>query len=123
MPKNKVFINEDSLVEIQVIGDQTVESVKAMGEQALQLSLKQRAAGKRALILDNLLQMGSHVPPEARKTVVELIKSYDYDKLAMLGKGGVLRFGANLMLQATGKGARVKYFDDREKCVAWLLKP
>lgn len=123
MHNNKVFINKDGLVEIQVIGDQTVESVQAMGAEALRLALEQRAAGKRALIFDNLLQMGQNVPPEARKVVVELIKSYDYDKLAMLGKGSVLRFGANLMLQATGKGARVKYFDDQEKCVAWLLQP
>jgi hypothetical protein len=110
MTKNKVFINTDGVVEIHVIGAQTVESVQAMGEQAL----------KPALILDNLLQMGS-VPPEARKTVVDLIKSTDYDKLAMLGSGGPLKFGANLMLQATRRGTRVKYFDDRKKCDAWLL--
>jgi hypothetical protein len=120
MTKNKVFINTDGVVEIHVIGAQTVESVQAMGEQALKLSLQQREAGKPALILDNLLQMGN-VPPEARKTVVDLVKSTDYDKLAMLGSGGPLKFGANLMLQATRRGTRVKYFDDRKKCDAWLL--
>jgi hypothetical protein len=61
------------------------------------------------------------VPAEARKLVVELVKSNDYDKLAMLGNNAILRFGANLILQATGKGAQVKYFEDREACVAWLL--
>jgi hypothetical protein len=120
MTKNKVFINKDGVVEIHVVGDQTVESVQAMGEQALKLSQQQREARKPALILDNLLQMGS-VPPEARKTVADLVKSYDYDKLAMLGSGGPLKFGANLILQATRRGARVKYFDDRKKCDAWLL--
>jgi hypothetical protein len=120
MTKNKVFINKDGIVEIHVVGDQTIESVQAMGEQALKLSQQQREAHKPALILDNLLQMGS-VPPEARKTVADLVKSYDYDKLAMLGSGGPLKFGANLILQATRRGARVKYFDDRKKCDAWLL--
>jgi hypothetical protein len=64
-----------------------------------------------------------HVPPEARKLVVDLVRSSSYDRLAMLGTGGVLKFGANLMLQATGKGSRVKYFEDYEECVAWLRKP
>jgi hypothetical protein len=60
------------------------------------------------------------VPAEARKRVLELVKSNDFDKLAMLGSDPVLRLGANLILQATGKGARVKYFDNRDKCLAWL---
>ena len=68
--KNRVFITDNDLVEIIVNGDQTFASVQVMGDEALRLSLKQRKAGKRALILDNLLQMGA-VPPEARKLVVD----------------------------------------------------
>ncbi|HSX04953.1 MAG TPA: hypothetical protein VLF69_00600 [Candidatus Saccharimonadales bacterium] len=120
MHQNKVFINEDGIIEICVIGDQTVDSVQAMGDRTMVLAAKQTAAGKPALILDNLLQMGM-VPAEARKRVVDLVKSNDYDKLAMLGNDPVLRFGANLILQATGKGSRVKYFEDRSKCIEWLL--
>lgn len=121
MHTNKVFINDDGIVEIMVVGNQTVESVQAMGDKAIALAEAQRAAGKSSVILDNLLLMGM-VPPEARKLVVDLIKSNEYDKLAMLGSDAILRFGANLMLQATGKGSRVKYFEDRDKCVAWLLE-
>jgi len=120
MQQNRVFINDHGIVEILVMGDQTVASVQAMGDQAIELAEGLRTAGKPALVLDNLLQMG-HVPTEARKLVVDLIKSNDYDKLAMLGAEPVLKLGANLMLQATGKGSRVKYFDNREKCIAWLL--
>lgn len=121
MQHNKVFINDDGAVEILVVGDQTVESVQVMGRQALELSRQAQRSGKPALILDNLLQIGT-VPAEARRLVVELIKSNDYDRLAMLGSDTLLRFGSNLMLQATGKGQRVKYFDDRDKCIAWLLQ-
>jgi len=120
MTKNKVFVTNEGIVEIQVTGDQTVESVQAMGDRALELATQQQAAGKPALILDNLLAMGA-VPAEARKLVVDLVKSNDYDKLAMLGSDPMLKFGANLLLQATGKGERVKYFENRDKCVAWLL--
>ena len=120
MGPNSVFINEHGVVEIHVVGDQTVASIQAMGDQALQLAEKQRKAGKPALILDNILQIGI-VPPEGRKLVVDLIKSTGYERLAMLGKGHMLRLGANLMLQATGKGSRVKYFEDLASCEAWLL--
>jgi UDP-N-acetylmuramyl pentapeptide synthase len=119
MNPNRVFLNDRGIVEIHVVGDQTMASVQAMGDEALRLAEKQRQAGKPALILDNLLQMGL-VPPEGRKLVVDLIKSNNYDRLAMLGKGRLLRLGANLMLQATGKGNRVKYFEELSTCETWL---
>jgi UDP-N-acetylmuramyl pentapeptide synthase len=97
-----------------------VESVQAMGDQTMELAREQQAAGKRALIVDNLMEMGT-VPAEARKRVVDLIKSNEYDRLAMLGNDRMLRMGANLILQATGKGNKVKYFEDQESCTAWLL--
>lgn len=121
MQSNRVFINKQGIIEIQVIGDQTVESVQAMGDECIRLAREQQAEGKPALILDNLLEMGS-VPTEARRRVAELVKSNDYDRLAMLGHDTVLRFGANLILQATGKGSKVKYFEDREACTRWLLQ-
>jgi hypothetical protein len=106
MKSNRVFINEQGIIEIHVVGDQTVESIQAMGDRAMELGRKQQAAGKPALILDNLLGIGM-VPREGRKLVIDLIKSSDYDRFAMLGSDSILRFGANLMLQATGKGAAI----------------
>ena len=120
MGNNRVFINDQDIIEIQVVGDQTVESVQAMGDGALELAAQQRTAGKPVLLLDNLLAMGA-VPTAARKLVVDLVKSNDYDKLAMLGSDKVLRIGANLLIQATGRASRVKYFEDRTACETWLL--
>jgi hypothetical protein len=121
MQDNRVFITSEGIVEIQVVGDQTIDSVQAMGDRALELGAQQRAAGRPVILLDNLLRMGS-VPPEARKRVAELVQSNDYDKLAMLGSDPLLRLGANLLLQATGKGKRVRYFEDRAACITWLLE-
>ncbi len=120
MTRNRVFVNDQGIIEIQVVGNQTVNSVQAMGDRTVELAAQQQVAGKPVLILDNLLSMGK-VPAEARKRVVDLVKSNDYDKLAMLGSDPILRLGANLLIQATGKGMRVRYFDDRKKCDAWLL--
>lgn len=121
MSANKVYINEQGFIEIIVFGDQTEATVRAMGEDTYALCEQLHAQNKPALILDNLLSIGS-VPSEARATVVELIRSDQYDKLAMVGSDALLRFGANLMLQATGKGSRVKYFDSHEAASRWLQR-
>jgi hypothetical protein len=121
LANNKVFVNDLGLVEIQVIGDQTVSTVDAMGTEAARLGEEIKKTGKKVLVLDNLLQIGK-VPTDARRHVVELAKTMPYDKLAMVGKGTVIRLGTNLMLQATGRGDRVKYFDDYAKAVQWLAR-
>lgn len=120
--ENKVVLNDDGIIEIQVVGGQDLASVTAMGEKVKHLAASQRMAQQPVLVLDDILAMGD-VPPDARKLVVELGKTTDYDRLAMLGRGGILRIGANLMLSATGKGEKVKYFDNREQAVAWLKGP
>jgi hypothetical protein len=112
MHHNEVFINDQDIIEVMVRGDQTIASIEDLSADTLELAASQKAAGKRVAILDNLLGMGA-VPPEGRKLVVDLIKSNEYDKLAMLGADNLVRFGANLMLQATGKSQQAKYFDDR----------
>ena len=120
MATNEVFINDRGIVEIVVKGDQTENSVRIMAESAYALCASLRTHDKPALILDNLLEIGT-VPPEARALVVELIRSDQFDKLAMVGSDTIMRFGANLMLHATGKGARVKYFDSYTAASEWLL--
>src|SRR6185312_1883357 len=106
-------------VEIKVRGDQTVASVQAMGDEAVRLAAELRSNKRPALILDNLLEMGN-VPVEARRRVAELVKSSEYDRLAMLGSGTLLKIGANLILQAAGRGKYVRYFDSRTAATKWL---
>ena len=117
--KNKVYINDHGFIEIEVIGEQTVDSVEAMADRAEALAQDEREHGNRALVLDNLLRMGK-VPKNARKKVVERAKTGGYDKLAMLGKDPLLRFAANLMLRAIGRSGKVRYFEDYSQAVDWL---
>lgn len=119
MADNRVFLNDDGIIEILVVGQQNAASVEFMGRQADTLITQRKASGKPPLILDNLLDLGP-VDGPGRKLVVELAKRMDYDRLAMLGKGGIMRLGSNLMLRAIGQSYRAKYFDDREKATAWL---
>lgn len=119
--QNKVYLDPEEIIVIEVIGDQDVASVDAMGAQVAALLTERRTAGKPCLVLDNLLRMGA-VGPEARSRVVELAKEFDYDKAAMVGKGGLMRFGTNLMLRASGRAGRVHYFDDEQQARQWLHK-
>ena len=121
MQDNKVFLNKLKIVEIQVVGDQTPDSVAAMGVAIQRLCKRRRKADGPVLVLDDILRIGV-VPPEARKVVVRLGKSLDYDRLAMVGNGNVLRLGANLLLTAVGKAGKLKYFDSYDAATAWLLE-
>lgn len=117
---NQVFLNKQDIIEIHVVGDQTPASIMEMGETASKLATRQRKRGKPVLVIDNLLQIGV-VSPEGRQMVVHYGKIIDYDRLAMLGNNAMLRVGANLLLQAIGKGKQLHYFESEAAAVNWLL--
>jgi UDP-N-acetylmuramyl pentapeptide synthase len=116
---NKVYLHTNGVIVIEVIGDQDVASVSQMGEQTRELIKQQRAAGMPCLVLDDLLAMGK-VGGDARDQVVKLAKELDYDKAAMVGHGGLMRMGTNLMLRATGRGDKARFFEDKDKALTWL---
>lgn len=121
MADNKVFFRENDIIEIQVVGVQNIASVDVMGRDTSVLLTQLRAKGKPCLVLDDLTQMGE-VDAAGRKKVVELGKHLDFDRCAMVGKGGILRIGANLMLHAIGRADKIRYFSSREEALAWLLE-
>lgn len=116
---NKVFINKSDIVECQVIGNQTVQSVEKMGQEIKSSLLELKTLHKPLLLLDDIRRMGE-VPPGARNVVISLGKTLTYDRLAMVGNGGLLRFGANLLLRAMGRSRKVRYFTDYDVAVSWL---
>ncbi len=118
--QNKVYLDKDGIIVIQVVGDQDEASVEAMSREVDTLITERRKLGKPSLVLDNILQMGT-VGADARKLVVQLAKTLDYDRLAMLGKTGLMHFGTSLMLHATGRAYKVHYFTNEDAARAWLL--
>lgn len=122
MQDNQVFVNDHGIIEIRAIGDQTADSVQTMGDQARELALEQVKAGRQVLILDDLMQLGE-APADARSRFVDLVTRGGFEKFALLGSGDELRADAPLLLQETGRGSNVRYFEDRAACLEWLLKP
>jgi UDP-N-acetylmuramyl pentapeptide synthase len=116
---NKVYLDENGIIEIEVVGDQTAASVHAMGEEIQALILKLEQASKPVLLLDNLKRMGD-TTPEARSEVGRLAKTLRFDRGAMVGDGSVMmRSGTNLMLRAIGR-SNLRYFASRDAALMWL---
>jgi hypothetical protein len=116
---NKVYIDDEHVAVCVVDGDQTLSSVTAMGNQIKDALAQLKAQQKPVLLVDDIRTIGK-VPPSARDMVVSLAKTLQYDRLAMLGKGGVLRFGANLLIRASGRGKKMHYFTDEQQARKWL---
>lgn len=121
MAANRVFLRDDGIVEIHVVGVQNAASVELMGREVSTLLSYLRAKKKPCLVLDDLLDIGP-VDQGGRNKVVELGKRLDFDKAAMVGKGALLRMGANLMLHATGRADKMKFFENRDDALSWLTE-
>ncbi|HEX7963283.1 MAG TPA: hypothetical protein VF466_01695 [Candidatus Saccharimonadales bacterium] len=117
--QNKVYLDQDGIIVIDTHGDQDEESVEQMGHDVENLITEQRKLGRPALIIDNLMDLGN-VGPDARKLVVQLAGRLDYDRAVMIGKGGLMRFGTNLMLRATGKSYKIRFMENETEARKWL---
>ncbi|HSE60876.1 MAG TPA: STAS/SEC14 domain-containing protein [Candidatus Saccharimonadales bacterium] len=118
---NTVYLHNDGYIYVSVVGDQTAESVKAMGDEVKLLLEKQEAQHKPRLIFDDITKIG-HTDIPARRMVADLAKTMVFDRVAMIGDGTTLmRVGTNLMLKAIGR-SNVRYFDDPKRAAAWLTK-
>ncbi|HSW98662.1 MAG TPA: STAS/SEC14 domain-containing protein [Candidatus Saccharimonadales bacterium] len=117
--QNHVYLDDGGIIVIDTHGPQDEASIESMGHEIEALITEQRKLGKPALILDSLLDLGP-VGPDGRKLVVQLAKTLDYDRAVMVGKGGLMRFGTNLMLRATGRSHNVRYYDNEQEARSWL---
>ena len=116
---NKVFVDHEGLLQIMVVGPQTRESVREMGEKLGFYAELLRGEARPVLILDNLRDMG-RTTSEARSEVARIARSLDYDRCAMVGDGSwPMRFGTNLMLRAIGR-SNIRYFGNLESAHKWL---
>lgn len=116
---NQVYLHDKGYIHVSVVGDQTAESVKAMGDQVKVLLGRLKEQHKPMLIFDDITTIG-HTDIPARRTVAELAQTLNFDRVAMVGDGSTLmRVGTNLMLKAIGR-SNIRYFDDRDKAVEWL---
>lgn len=118
---NTVYLHDDGYIYVSVVGDQTAQSVKTMGDEVSTLLKRLKAQRKPRLILDDITTMG-HTDIPARRMVADLAKTLDFDRVVLLGDGSTLmRVGTNLMLKAIGR-SNIRYFDDPDQAINWLTQ-
>jgi UDP-N-acetylmuramyl pentapeptide synthase len=118
---NKVYLDQAGLLQVLVIGDQTEDSVREMGEKLYAFVMQLRSQRQPVLVLDNLLEMGA-TTSEARREVGRIAKSLDFDLAAMVGDNSLpMRYSTNLMLRAIGK-SNLRYFGNIDSARKWLHK-
>ncbi|MDF2461183.1 MAG: SpoIIAA-like [Candidatus Saccharibacteria bacterium] len=116
---NRVYLDTNGLLRIEVIGDQTAETVREMGEKVTHYVGRLRSQHHPVLILDDLRQMGA-TTSDARREVARLTKILRFDRAAMVGDGSLfMRHGTNLMLRAVGR-SNARYFGSEETALKWL---
>src|SRR5262245_21744088 len=97
---NKVYLDNEGLLTMLVIGNQTEESLRDMGENLFFYTKQLRLQNQPVRVLDNLVRMGQ-TTSEARREVARIAKALDCDRAAMVGDGSFpMRLGTNLMLKA-----------------------
>ena len=120
--KNRVFIAKNGVIQIDVVGDQTPESVRAIGREVMALVTALRIQNRRVLILDNLKELGK-TDSATRHEVAVLANQLYYDRAVMVGDSNpVMRYGTNLMLKAIGR-SNLRYFASFDAAWLWLNVP
>lgn len=117
--KNSVRITRDGIIESVIRTDLDYETAYRQGDKVLEKIKQLNAEGKPIFIMHDALEMGI-VSHEARKHIIEVSRATDFDRMAIVGKGTIIRLASNLMVQAIGKGDTVKFFHDRDQAIAWL---
>ena len=123
METNKVFINNDGILEIIIKGDQHVDNFKDIIEQTNETEKNMILAGKPLKTLVNINDMG-----EVDKSIIyealQSILERNYYRTAIYGeysKNSVLMH----LLSGIGKFnyTRFKYFKSKSDAIAWLNEP
>lgn len=116
---NQVFIDGDGFIRNLHVGDQTKESVSAMIDQLVTAARQLRAKHQPVLALIDLSRLGKH-DTGARRIAADGIRTLDYDRAAAFGGSELTRHTVNLIVRASGRGDRFKYFRTEPEALAFL---
>lgn len=117
---DRIFLNEEGMIEVQVEGDQTYMTFVNLKDDAAQLLNKQQEAGKPRLGLIDITKQGKF-SADSNRAAMEVLESLNYDKLAIFGGNTLTTEVSKAIVLALGKSENTHVFQKREDAVAWLL--
>lgn len=100
------------------IGDQNTKTVEHTRAEVTKLVAAIRKKGKRVLILADITRLGK-ASLSSRIAGYKLMYDLDYDKAAIFGSYR-LKGLIDAVVQASGCGFKVRFFNNREQALEWL---
>lgn len=119
--ENHNFLGKVGFVYNIYIGDQDSKTIKRTWKELEGLSKKLRTQKKKVLILTDLTKIG-RITLSARRKGLELVRSLDFDKVAMVGDDHLERHVVRIMVNLSGRAFQIKYFFDEKEARQWLLE-
>ena len=117
---DRIFLNEEGLIEVQVEGDQTYMTFENLKPDATELLNKLQQAGKPRLGLIDISKQGKF-SADSNRAALEVLESLNYDKLAIYGGNAITTEVSKAIVLAMGKSGNTKVYQKREEAVNWLL--
>lgn len=117
--KNMLTLLDNGIICITQTGHQTLESLNEFKPQVDKYTKDRHAAGKKALILVNVVGVTGH-DASAREKKDELFEG-DYDATAIFGQTAPTGMIINWAVKVIGKSDKVRFFNSEAEATAWLL--
>lgn len=118
MEANSVKI-KSGIVEVTFVGDQTRESVLKVAEASARALDQLAAQGQPQKSLIDMRRIG-RVPADARAGGSEAMKSVRDAKAVIVGAPLLIKHITKFIIKASGKKARLEFFDNIASAEAWL---
>lgn len=117
---NVVFLDKNGLINNQYVGAQTYSSVKMVADNTVQIAHRLKERKLSVNILVNLERI-TNTNAASRRAASEALRLLIYDKIALFGGSKFLKYVARLIIMASGKSAKIRYFDTKQGAEKWLL--
>jgi hypothetical protein len=116
---NRIFLNQDSIVEAVIEGEQTFMTFDNLTTDAQDLLTQLQKEGKPRLGLIDVTNQ-KNFTPDTNRAAMQILEALNYDKVAIFGAKTLLTEVTKAIIIAMGKAENTKIFKDRESAVAWL---
>jgi hypothetical protein len=113
--ENKIYLGEDNIVHITILGD--VDEETEIGINAACYKLMEMVEGKMPALID--LNRAGKTSPGARKRHKEITEHEKTGKVALFGLHPVARVIASFTM-GLSKNQDMRFFKTREEALAWL---
>ena len=120
---NHVLLDRQGIIHSILEGDQdetTLDHLNAQSAKAIQ-RLQATQPDRPLKFLVNMSRVGSQTL-SARQAAFKRLTTMSYEKIAIVGANRFIKHITALVIMASGRGARIKQFDNEAKAMEWLTK-